>query len=66
MYVTHESVALYTRNFNLACETGIQYPTLVAMLNRPSMMWRTSVQLDENMYTLRSAKKTIPFLQPQG
>ena len=39
-----ESVALSDRNFNLACETGIQYPTtLVAMLNRRSMMWRTTV-----------------------
>ena len=47
-----ESVALSDRNFNLACKTGIQYPTLVAMLNRPSMMWHTSVKFDENMYTL--------------
>ena len=27
-----ESVALSDRNFNLACETGIRYPTLVTML----------------------------------
>ena len=39
-----ESVALSDRNFNLACETGIQYPTLAAMLNRRSMMWRTTVR----------------------
>ena len=38
-----ESVALSDRNFNLACETGIQYPTLVTMLNSRSMMWRTTV-----------------------
>ena len=38
-----ESVALSDRNFNLACETGIRYPTLVAMLNRRSVMWRTTV-----------------------
>ena len=38
-----ESVALSDRNFNLVCETGIRYPTLVAMLNRRSMMWRTTV-----------------------
>ena len=38
-----ESVALSDRNFNLACETGIRYPTLVAMLNRRSMLWRTTV-----------------------
>ena len=35
-----ESVALSDRNFNLACETGILYPTLVASR---SMMWRTTV-----------------------
>ena len=28
-----ESVALSDRNFNLACENGIQFPTLVAMPN---------------------------------
>ena len=38
-----ERVALSDRNFNLACETGIRYPSLVAMLNRRSMMWRMSV-----------------------
>ena len=42
-----ESVALSDRNFNLACETGIRYPTLVAMLNRRSMMWRTTVILHD-------------------
>ena len=30
---TVESVALSDSNFNLACENGIQFPTLVAMLN---------------------------------
>jgi hypothetical protein len=34
-----ECAALSDRNFNLACETGIRYPSLVAMLNRRSMMW---------------------------
>jgi hypothetical protein len=29
-----ESVALADSNFNVACETGIHYPSLVAMLNR--------------------------------
>ena len=33
-----ESVVLSDRNFNLACETGIQYPTLVTMLNSRSML----------------------------
>jgi hypothetical protein len=38
-----EKIALADRNFNLACETGIRYPSLVAMLNRRDMRWRTSV-----------------------
>jgi hypothetical protein len=38
-----ESVALADRNFNVACETGIRYPSLVAMLNRRSMLWRVTV-----------------------
>ena len=42
-----ESVVLSDRNFNLACETGIQYPTLVAMLNSWSMLWRTTVIFHE-------------------
>ena len=40
-----ESVALADRNFNVACESGIRYPSLVAMLNRRSMLWRTTVIL---------------------
>ena len=38
-----ESVALADCNFNISCETGIRYPMLVAMLNRRSMMWHTTV-----------------------
>ncbi len=38
-----ESVALVYSNFNIACETGILYPSLVAMLNRRSMLWRATV-----------------------
>jgi hypothetical protein len=38
-----ECVALADRNFNVACETGIRYPSLVAMLNRRSMLWRATV-----------------------
>jgi hypothetical protein len=40
-----ECVALADRNFNVACETGIRYPSLVAMLNRRSMLWRATVIL---------------------
>ena len=29
--------------FNVPCESGISYPSLVVMLNRPEMMWRPTV-----------------------
>ena len=35
-----EKIALADRNFNLACETGIRYPSLVAMLNRRHAHYR--------------------------
>ena len=35
---------LCDRNFNVACETGIRYPTLPAMLNRDAMLMRISVR----------------------
>ena len=35
---------LCDRNFNVACETGIRYPTLPAMLNRDAMLIRISVR----------------------
>jgi hypothetical protein len=38
-----ESHALADRNFNVPCESGIRYPSLVAMLNRREMMWRPTV-----------------------
>ncbi len=38
-----ESVALADSNFNVACETGIRYPSLVTMLNRRFMLWRATV-----------------------
>ena len=31
-------------NFNVACETGIRYPTLPAMLNRDAVLMRFSVR----------------------
>jgi hypothetical protein len=47
-----ERVALADCNFNLACETGIRYPSLVAMLNRRAMLWRASVIFDDmHVYT---------------
>jgi hypothetical protein len=38
-----ESVAPSDRIFDLACETGIRYPSLVAMFNSRSMLWRATV-----------------------
>ena len=39
-----DSQVLCDRNFNVACETGIRYPTLSAMLNRDAMLIRISVR----------------------
>ena len=39
-----DSQVLCDRNFNVACETGIRYPTLPAMLNRDAMLIRISVR----------------------
>ena len=40
-----DSHALCDRNFNVACETGIRYPTLPAMLNRDALLIRISVRI---------------------
>jgi hypothetical protein len=39
-----ETVALAGRNLNVPCESGIRYPSLVAMLNREDMRWLPSVR----------------------
>ena len=33
-----DCVALADRNFNVPCESGIRYPSLIAMMNRRQMM----------------------------
>ena len=38
-----ETAALADRNLNVPCESGIRYPSLVAMLNRREMRWLPSV-----------------------
>ena len=38
-----ESVALADRNLNIPCESGIRYPSLMAIMNRRQMAWRPSV-----------------------
>jgi len=40
---TADSQVLCDSNFNVACETGIHYPTLPAMFNRDAMLIRISV-----------------------
>jgi hypothetical protein len=36
-------LALSDSNFDLACKTGIHHPSLVSMLNSPSMLWRMTL-----------------------
>ena len=38
-----ECVALADRNLNVPCESGIRYPSLIAMMNRQDMLWRMTV-----------------------
>ena len=38
-----ESASLADRNLNVPCESGIRYPSLVAMLNQLDMRWQPSV-----------------------
>ncbi len=38
-----ESIVLADRNLNVPCESGIRYPSLVAMLNRRDMSWQMMV-----------------------
>ena len=39
-----DSQVLCDRNFTVACETGIRYPTLSALLNSEAMLIRISVR----------------------
>ena len=38
-----ECVALADRNLNVPCESGIRYPSLIAIMNRHDMLWRMAV-----------------------
>ena len=38
-----ERVALSDRNLNVPCESGIRYPSMLAMLNRPQQQSKMSV-----------------------
>ena len=44
MHQATSTHVLCDSNFNVACETGIRYPTLPAMLNRDAMLIRISVR----------------------
>ena len=45
-----ETDALAGRNFNVPCESGIRYPSLIAMLNPLEMLWRPAVHTYYCMY----------------
>ena len=45
----HESTLFHDRNFNVACETGIRYPTYEVMSQREKQVLRISVS--QNIYT---------------
>ena len=38
-----ECLALADRNFNVPSESGIRYPSLIAIMNRHDMRWRIAV-----------------------
>jgi hypothetical protein len=38
-----ECVALADRNLNVPCESGVRYPSLIAIMNRHDMLWRMAV-----------------------
>jgi len=57
-----DATTLADRNFNVACETGIRYPTLSAMLNRSAMRIRTSVKPIPKMPVYCWDIPTYPFI----
>ena len=59
-----DSDALADRNFNIACETGISHPSLVAMLNSWSMLWRATVIYHAGMYILVRTEYTPRRMRP--
>ena len=58
-----ECAALADLNFNVPCETGIRYPSLLAMINRRDMLWRPTVILSNIMiYTFTCIVYTFIYL----
>ena len=61
-----ETVALADSNFNVPCESGIRYPSLIAMLNRLDMRWIPSVRPNaifssKNVYKLSYTVLTVSY-----
>ena len=46
-----ECAALADSNLNVPCESGIRYPSLIAMMNKQDMLWRPTVMI-HNMHVL--------------
>ena len=46
-----ESAALADRNLNVPCESGIHYPSLIAMMNKQDILWQPTVMI-HNMHVL--------------
>ncbi len=57
-----ECAALADSNFNVPCETGNRYPSLLAMINRRDMLWRPTVILNIMIYTLTCIVYTFIYL----
>ena len=63
-----ETVALADRNLNVPCESGIRYPSLIAMLNRRDMRWillvrpKSTFFLNTSIYTVLSFVETVIYL----
>ncbi len=58
-----ECAALAECNFNVPCETGIRYPSLLATINRRDMLWRPTVLLSNIMiYTFTCIVYTFIYL----
>ena len=59
-----ESAALADRNFNVPCETGIRYPSLISMINRRDMLWQPTVLFSNvnNLYTFTYYIHVYTFL----
>jgi hypothetical protein len=60
-----ESVALADRNFNVPCESGIRYPSLIVMMNRRQMAWRPTVihhHDDLPLHFIMYSVQTAPYV----